>query len=156
MFFASRGRTANTPGPRTPYRPTGKPRKKVALIGKGLTFDSGGYNIKVLSCHSLPGTEWFDWLVDNCTRIWLVDRWYWYIIQWFLVGWFGTWKYHTRTWLVGWLVLVSHNDFIGWSVSYDDLIGRLVSYDDLIGWLVACNDSIGRLVSYNDLIDWLI
>lgn len=29
-------------------RPSGTPKKKVALIGKGLTFDSGGYNIKVL------------------------------------------------------------------------------------------------------------
>jgi leucyl aminopeptidase len=28
------------------YRPTGTPRKKLAIIGKGLTFDSGGYNIK--------------------------------------------------------------------------------------------------------------
>lgn len=28
-------------------RPEGKVVKKVALIGKGLTFDSGGYNIKV-------------------------------------------------------------------------------------------------------------
>ncbi|MGG6265666.1 leucyl aminopeptidase [Leptolyngbya sp. AN03gr2] len=28
------------------YRPQGTPRKKVAIIGKGLTFDSGGLNIK--------------------------------------------------------------------------------------------------------------
>lgn len=28
------------------YRPTGTPRKKVAIVGKGLTFDSGGLNIK--------------------------------------------------------------------------------------------------------------
>eukprot|EP00611_Tribonema_gayanum_P025608 TRINITY_DN5875_c0_g1_i1.p1 TRINITY_DN5875_c0_g1~~TRINITY_DN5875_c0_g1_i1.p1 ORF type:complete len:612 (+),score=247.88 TRINITY_DN5875_c0_g1_i1:89-1837(+) len=28
------------------YRPAGDIKKKVALIGKGLTFDSGGYNIK--------------------------------------------------------------------------------------------------------------
>uniref|UniRef100_A0A7S4B3P5 Cytosol aminopeptidase domain-containing protein n=2 Tax=Chrysotila carterae TaxID=13221 RepID=A0A7S4B3P5_CHRCT len=28
------------------YKPSGQARKKVALIGKGLTFDSGGYNIK--------------------------------------------------------------------------------------------------------------
>lgn len=28
-------------------RPEGEAKKKVALIGKGLTFDSGGYNIKV-------------------------------------------------------------------------------------------------------------
>jgi len=28
------------------YRPEGEAKKKVALIGKGLTFDSGGYNIK--------------------------------------------------------------------------------------------------------------
>lgn len=28
-------------------RPEGEVLKKVALIGKGLTFDSGGYNIKV-------------------------------------------------------------------------------------------------------------
>ncbi|CAM9562700.1 unnamed protein product, partial [Ectocarpus sp. 13 AM-2016] len=28
------------------YKPSGTPKKKVALIGKGLTFDSGGYNIK--------------------------------------------------------------------------------------------------------------
>lgn len=28
------------------YRPAGKPRRKVAIIGKGLTFDSGGLNIK--------------------------------------------------------------------------------------------------------------
>jgi leucyl aminopeptidase len=28
------------------YRPAGKPRKKVALIGKGITFDSGGLSLK--------------------------------------------------------------------------------------------------------------
>jgi leucyl aminopeptidase len=28
------------------YRPSGTPRKKVAIIGKGVTFDSGGLNIK--------------------------------------------------------------------------------------------------------------
>jgi leucyl aminopeptidase len=28
------------------YRPDGAPRKKVAIVGKGLTFDSGGLNIK--------------------------------------------------------------------------------------------------------------
>ncbi|AFY37459.1 leucyl aminopeptidase [[Leptolyngbya] sp. PCC 7376] len=28
------------------YKPEGTPRKKLAIIGKGLTFDSGGYNIK--------------------------------------------------------------------------------------------------------------
>ncbi|MCU0524496.1 MAG: leucyl aminopeptidase [Elainella sp. Prado103] len=28
------------------YRPEGTPRKKVAIVGKGLTFDSGGLNIK--------------------------------------------------------------------------------------------------------------
>ena len=28
------------------YRPTGTPRKKVAIVGKGVTFDSGGLNIK--------------------------------------------------------------------------------------------------------------
>jgi leucyl aminopeptidase len=28
------------------YRPTGSPRKKLGIIGKGLTFDSGGLNIK--------------------------------------------------------------------------------------------------------------
>ena len=28
------------------YRPTGRPRRKLAIIGKGLTFDSGGLNIK--------------------------------------------------------------------------------------------------------------
>lgn len=28
------------------YRPAGTPRKKVAIVGKGLTFDSGGLNIK--------------------------------------------------------------------------------------------------------------
>lgn len=28
------------------YRPTGTPRRKLAIIGKGLTFDSGGLNIK--------------------------------------------------------------------------------------------------------------
>ncbi|MEA5572420.1 leucyl aminopeptidase [Calothrix sp. UHCC 0171] len=28
------------------YKPTGTPRKKVAIVGKGLTFDSGGLNIK--------------------------------------------------------------------------------------------------------------
>ncbi|ACB00438.1 MULTISPECIES: leucyl aminopeptidase [Cyanophyceae] len=28
------------------YKPLGTPRKKVAIVGKGLTFDSGGYNIK--------------------------------------------------------------------------------------------------------------
>ncbi len=29
------------------YRPTGETRRRVALVGKGLTFDSGGYNLKV-------------------------------------------------------------------------------------------------------------
>jgi leucyl aminopeptidase len=29
------------------YRPAGTPRRKLAIIGKGLTFDSGGLNIKV-------------------------------------------------------------------------------------------------------------
>ena len=29
------------------YRPAGAPRRRVALVGKGLTFDSGGYNLKV-------------------------------------------------------------------------------------------------------------
>jgi len=28
------------------YKPTGKPKKKVALVGKGLTFDSGGLSLK--------------------------------------------------------------------------------------------------------------
>jgi len=28
------------------YRPSGKPRKRVALIGKGITFDSGGLSLK--------------------------------------------------------------------------------------------------------------
>ncbi|WP_338461953.1 leucyl aminopeptidase [Synechococcus elongatus IITB7] len=28
------------------YRPAGTPRRKLAIVGKGLTFDSGGYNIK--------------------------------------------------------------------------------------------------------------
>jgi leucyl aminopeptidase len=28
------------------YKPSGTPRKKIAIIGKGLTFDSGGLNIK--------------------------------------------------------------------------------------------------------------
>lgn len=29
------------------YRPEGEPRKKLGIIGKGLTFDSGGLNVKV-------------------------------------------------------------------------------------------------------------
>jgi leucyl aminopeptidase len=29
------------------YKPAGTPRKRLAIIGKGLTFDSGGYNLKV-------------------------------------------------------------------------------------------------------------
>ncbi|MCP9849076.1 leucyl aminopeptidase [Cyanobium sp. Morenito 9A2] len=29
------------------YRPSGAVRRRVALVGKGLTFDSGGYNLKV-------------------------------------------------------------------------------------------------------------
>ena len=29
------------------YRPIGTPRKKVAIVGKGVTFDSGGLNLKV-------------------------------------------------------------------------------------------------------------
>ncbi|MEB3291982.1 MAG: leucyl aminopeptidase [Synechococcales bacterium] len=29
------------------YKPTGTPRKKLAIVGKGLTFDSGGLNLKV-------------------------------------------------------------------------------------------------------------
>lgn len=28
------------------YKPEGKPRRKIAIVGKGLTFDSGGLNIK--------------------------------------------------------------------------------------------------------------
>src|SRR6266508_3904831 len=28
------------------YKPAGKPRKKIALVGKGLTFDSGGLSLK--------------------------------------------------------------------------------------------------------------
>jgi leucyl aminopeptidase len=28
------------------YKPAGKPRRKIAIVGKGLTFDSGGLNIK--------------------------------------------------------------------------------------------------------------
>lgn len=28
------------------YRPTGKPKKKIAIIGKGVTFDSGGLSLK--------------------------------------------------------------------------------------------------------------
>jgi leucyl aminopeptidase len=31
------------------YEPSGKPRKKVALVGKGLTFDSGGLSLKPAS-----------------------------------------------------------------------------------------------------------
>jgi leucyl aminopeptidase len=29
------------------YKPAGTPRRKVAIVGKGVTFDSGGYNLKV-------------------------------------------------------------------------------------------------------------
>ena len=29
------------------YRPAGEVKRRVALVGKGLTFDSGGYNLKV-------------------------------------------------------------------------------------------------------------
>ncbi len=29
------------------YKPAGTPRKRLAIVGKGLTFDSGGYNLKV-------------------------------------------------------------------------------------------------------------
>ena len=29
------------------YKPKGKVKEKIALVGKGLTFDSGGYNLKV-------------------------------------------------------------------------------------------------------------
>jgi leucyl aminopeptidase len=28
------------------YKPEGEVKKKVAIVGKGLTFDAGGYNIK--------------------------------------------------------------------------------------------------------------
>jgi leucyl aminopeptidase len=28
------------------YSPPGKASKKIAIVGKGLTFDSGGYNLK--------------------------------------------------------------------------------------------------------------
>jgi leucyl aminopeptidase len=28
------------------YKPAGEVKRKVAVVGKGLTFDSGGYNIK--------------------------------------------------------------------------------------------------------------
>lgn len=30
-----------------PFSPVGEIKRKVALVGKGLTFDSGGYNLKV-------------------------------------------------------------------------------------------------------------
>lgn len=29
------------------YKPKGEVKKRVAVIGKGLTFDAGGYNLKV-------------------------------------------------------------------------------------------------------------
>ena len=29
------------------YRPEGAVKRRLALVGKGLTFDSGGYNLKV-------------------------------------------------------------------------------------------------------------
>ena len=32
------------------YKPKGEVKKKVAVVGKGLTFDSGGYQIKAGTC----------------------------------------------------------------------------------------------------------
>ncbi|KAJ1279231.1 hypothetical protein BS78_04G139500 [Paspalum vaginatum] len=41
------------------YRPTGgNVRRKLALIGKGLTFDSGGYNIKAVPIASIELMKW--------------------------------------------------------------------------------------------------
>jgi hypothetical protein len=34
--------------------PSGTVNKRLVLIGKGLTFDSGGYNLKVRHAGSLP------------------------------------------------------------------------------------------------------
>ncbi|MGB0640517.1 MAG: leucyl aminopeptidase, partial [Myxococcota bacterium] len=28
------------------YKPSGTPRKRIALVGKGVTFDAGGYSLK--------------------------------------------------------------------------------------------------------------
>ena len=39
------------------YKPTKKPKKKIALIGKGVTFDSGGYSLK-------PSASMLDMKVD--------------------------------------------------------------------------------------------
>ncbi len=39
------------------YKPKGKPKKKVALVGKGVTFDSGGYSLK-------PSASMLDMKVD--------------------------------------------------------------------------------------------
>lgn len=39
------------------YKPSGKPKAKVALIGKGITFDSGGYDLK-------PGRHMLDMKTD--------------------------------------------------------------------------------------------
>ena len=32
------------------YKPAKKPKKKIAFIGKGVTFDSGGYSLKPSQC----------------------------------------------------------------------------------------------------------
>ncbi|CAM9937203.1 unnamed protein product [Scytosiphon promiscuus] len=48
------------------YKPSGTPKKKVALIGKGLTFDSGGYNIKA-GAGSLIELMKFDMGGSACT-----------------------------------------------------------------------------------------
>ncbi len=39
------------------YKPKGKPKKRIALIGKGITFDSGGYSLK-------PSASMLDMKID--------------------------------------------------------------------------------------------
>jgi len=39
------------------YKPEGTPRRKVAIVGKGLTFDSGGLNIKAGPGSSIEGMK---------------------------------------------------------------------------------------------------
>jgi len=46
LLEVSRGSAAPPKVVHLVYRPKGKPRKKVVLVGKGVTFDSGGLNLK--------------------------------------------------------------------------------------------------------------
>lgn len=47
FISVAQGSTANPPYfIELHYKPSGKPKKKIAIVGKGVTFDSGGYSLK--------------------------------------------------------------------------------------------------------------